>query len=124
VRFEPLADDGALRALEDLPADPEDHPSDKHQPEEVLESTECEHELPEYAEHAGEYEDHSGSDAVDECPSEEGDDDVGEGVDCVEEVEGGLSEGFVVSVFVVVFDELFECLRGRGGTLGLSKAYS
>ena len=89
-----------------------------------MQSAEGEHELPQHAEHAGDDEDDPGADLVDERAADEGDDDVGEGVDGVEQVELGLAQRLAVCVLVVVLDVLLESLGGRARTLGLSKAYS
>jgi hypothetical protein len=115
--------DGALRALQHLSAHSEDHSPHDHYPKHVLQAANAEDELPNHAEHAGQDEHHPRPNAVDQRPSDQRNYDVGEGVDCVEQVELGLAQRFVVLVLVVVLDELLERLFGRRLTLGLSKAY-
>lgn len=124
MRFKPIADNGALRSLQNFTAETKDYSADEHQPEHVVQSSHGEHELPSHAEHAGDDENDSGSDFVDEGSTEERDDDVRERVDRIEQVELGLAQLLVVLVIVVLLDVLLQSLSGGWGTLGLSKQYS
>ncbi len=63
--FKPVADNGALRSLKDLPSETEDDPPHEHKPEGVIKAAHAEDELPQHAEHASDDEDNSGSDTVD-----------------------------------------------------------
>ena len=111
-----------MTGVQDLSAYSEDHPACKHDSEGVLESSEAEYEMAQYAEGGCDDEDPPGSDFVDEDASEEGDDDVGEGVEGIEQVKLGLADG-TASPGLVVFDGFLEGLGSGRSTLGLSKQY-
>lgn len=89
-----------------------------------MESSERTNKLPSHAEHASDDKDHSCPDAVDEGTADEGDDDIGEGVNRIQQIERKLLQLLVVFVLVVVLDVLLQSLGGEARTLGLSKQYS
>jgi hypothetical protein len=89
--FEPVANDGALRSLENLSTEAEDNSADEHHPKDILEATKTKDELSQHTEHASDDEDDPGAYTVDECASSQWDDNIGEGIKCVKEVELGLA---------------------------------
>ena len=89
--------------MQDLSTYSEDHPAYKHDREGVLKSSESEYEMSHNAEGGCDDEDPPGSDFIDEDASEEGDDDVGECVEGIEQVKLGLADG-TASPGLVVFD--------------------
>lgn len=83
MRFEPVADDSALRPLENLSTEAEDDPANEHNPKDVVETTITEDKLPQDAEHASDDEDNPGANAVNKYTSRQWDDNIGEGVKCI-----------------------------------------
>lgn len=121
--LEPIADNCALRSLEYLSTNAKDHSADEHHPKDILETSKTKDKLSQHAEHAGNDEDNPGTNSVDERASSQRDDNIGEWIECVEEIELGLSEWLVSFVLVVFLDVLFQSLDEKSLTLGLSKAY-
>ena len=111
-----------MTGVQDLSAYSKDHPACKHDREGVLESSEAEYEVSEDAEGGGDDEDPPGSDFVDKHASKEGDNDVGESVESIEQIKLGLADG-TASPGLVVFNGFLEGLGSGRSTLGLSKQY-
>ena len=95
--------------MQDLSTYSEDYPACKHDREGVLKSSEAEYEMSHNAEGGCDDEDPPGSDFIDEDAPEEGDDDVGECVEGIEQVKFGLADG-TTSPGLVVFDGLLKGL--------------
>lgn len=111
MRFEPIADDGALRALQYLSTDSEDDSAYDHDPKHVLQSSQTEDELTDDAEHACNDENYPRADAIDKGTSYERNDDVGEGVDGIQQIKLGLSKWFVIGMLIIMLNELLERLH-------------
>ena len=98
-----------MTGMQDLSTYSEYHPACKHDREGVLKSPEAEYEMSPNAKGGCDDENPSGSDFIDEDASEEGDDDVGECIEGIEQVELRLADG-TASPGLVVFDGLLKGL--------------
>lgn len=97
--------------MQHLPSDPEHESSQQHYAPHVLDASHPEYKLPHHAETCGQDEGDAGALAVDEDAAQERDDDVGQGVEGIEEVELGFGHMFLPLIILVVLDGVLEGLR-------------
>lgn len=110
--------------MEDLSTDSEDNSSQEHDGPDVLESSKTVNGLADDADGAGDDEHDSWSNFIDHNATDEGDDDVGEGVEGIKKIELGLTQFGGVVDCVVFADVGLEGLDRERSTDGVSKQYS
>jgi hypothetical protein len=109
--------------MQHLSPDSEHHSPNQHDPERILVAADAEDEVAQHAEHGGDDQHDPRPVLIDHDASQERDDDVGEGVQSVEEVELELAD--VVAVLrQVLLDGFLQRLASGILTLALSKQYS
>ena len=110
--------------MKNLPTNSKNNSTQKHNSPDVRKPSNTVNSLPNDTNNTGDNEHDSGPDFINHNTANEGYNDIGEGIEWVEEIELGLAE-FGGTVDVIVFlDVLLEGLGRERSTEGVSKQYS